>query len=194
MTMRVFTISTVVCISVASVLAAGQAATKLPKGPERFSANVQATQGASSAATILMVAIDRYPSDKERAPVAEALRTGGYPAFLVALRKSPTVGHIEIGDKKYNLRWASQRATPNGRSVVAVTDEPIYFLGGGRVEAKPKAGYEVGVVQFEVDDVGLGSGTIALAARVKPGGATGVVLDDYAEVPAKLVTVRKLLG
>ena len=32
---------------------------------------------------------------------------------------------------------------------------------------------------------------MAAAARVKQGGDAGVILDDYAETPIKLVTVRK---
>jgi len=39
--------------------------------------------------------------------------------------------------------------------------------------------------------VGLGTGTMAAAARVKPGGPTGVQVDDYGSEPLKLVTVRK---
>jgi hypothetical protein len=47
------------------------------------------------------------------------------------------------------------------------------------------------VILLEVDQVGLGNGTMAAAARVRPGGPTGVQIDDYAETPVKLVTVRK---
>ncbi len=70
-----------------------------------------------------------------------------------------------------------------------VTDRPIFFVGGGRAEPRPRAGYEVAVIQMEVDNVGLGSGTMAAAARVKPGDETGVQIDDYADEPIKLVTV-----
>ena len=40
-----------------------------------------------------------------------------------------------------------------------------------------------------VDGVGFGSGTMAGAARVRPGGEAGVQIDDYADAPIKLVTV-----
>jgi hypothetical protein len=66
-------------------------------------------------------------------------------------------------------------------------------VGGGSTDAKPRAGYEVAVIQIDVDSVGLGKGTMTAAARVKPGGETGVQIDDYADNPIKLVTVvRKL--
>jgi hypothetical protein len=74
-----------------------------------------------------------------------------------------------------------------------VTDQPVFFVGGGRVDAKPRAGYEVAVIEIQVDDVGLGNGSMAAAARVKPGGEAGVQIDDYADKPIKLVTVvRKI--
>jgi hypothetical protein len=45
-----------------------------------------------------------------------------------------------------------------------------------------------------VDDVGLGSGRMAAAARVKPGGETGVQIEDYADAPIKLTTVTRKLS
>jgi hypothetical protein len=59
------------------------------------------------------------------------------------------------------------------------------------VDAKPRAGYEVAVLLLDIDSIGLGTGSMAAAARVRPGGPTGVQIDDYAEKPVKLVTVRK---
>jgi hypothetical protein len=70
-----------------------------------------------------------------------------------------------------------------------VTDQPIFFVGGGAADAKPRAGYEVALIQLQVDSIGLGDGTMAAAARVRPGGESGVQVDDYADKPIKLVTV-----
>ena len=47
---------------------------------------------------------------------------------------------------------------------------------------------------MEVDDVGLGTGTMAAAARVKPGGDAGVQIDDYAEEPIKLIAVNRKMS
>ena len=60
-------------------------------------------------------------------------------------------------------------------------------------DAKPRAGYEVAVIEMTVDNVGLGKGTMTAAARVKPGGEAGVRIDDYAEKPIQLVTVSRKL-
>ena len=69
----------------------------------------------------------------------------------------------------------------------------MFFVGGGAADAKPRAGYEVAVIEMTVDTVGLGKGTMTAAARVKPGGTSGVQIDDYAEKPIQLVTVSKKL-
>ena len=106
------------------------------------------------------------------------------PVFRIA-----EVGTVSAGAQKWTIRYARERKTDKGRSIVVVTDKPIYFVGGGSVDAKPRAGYEVAVVQMDVDEVGLGSGSMAAAARVKPDGEGGVRIDDYAEQPIKLVSV-----
>jgi hypothetical protein len=162
--------------------------------PETFSANAQAKAGAGSVAATIQIHIQRYTPDFDRTAVETALKQGGYPAFVTALRKAPEVGSVTAGDQKFPIRWARELKTDKGRTIVVVTDKPMFFVGGGRTEAKPRAGYEVAVIQLLVDEIGLGTGTMAAAARVKPGGDTGVQIDDYADEPIKLVTVsRKIL-
>jgi len=175
-------------------LASGQAGQQVG-APETFTANLEALggQGGAAAATI-EVDIKRYTPEAERTAVEAALKSGGYPAFLTALRKASDVGAVTFADRKWTIRWARER--PSGkysRSIVVVTDQPIFFVGGGRIDAKPREGFEVAVLEFEVDNVGMGRGTMTAAARVKPGGETGVRVEDYAEKPIRLVTVvRKI--
>ena len=162
--------------------------------PETFSANAQAKAGAGSVAATIQIQIQRYTPDFDRTAVETALKQGGYPGFVTALRKAPEVGSVIVGDQKFPIRWAREQKTDKGRTIVVVTDKPVFFVGGGRTEAKPRAGYEVAVIQLMVDEIGLGTGSMAAAARVKPGGETGVQIDDYADEPIKLVTVsRKIL-
>ena len=121
----------------------------------------------------------------------EALRTGGYPGFLTALRKAPVVGYVEAGAKKFTVRWARVVPDGDGRTISIVTDGPIYFVGGGNPDAKSRAGYDLAVLQLKMDAAGIGEGTMAAAARVKPGGETGVIIDQYADQPIKLLSVRR---
>jgi hypothetical protein len=162
------------------------------KAPETFFAKAETRSGDSAVASVpLTVQIDRYTPDADRKRMEDALRTGGYPGFLAALRKAPVVGSVEIGARKFPVRWAKQAADGEGRVISVVTDTPIYFVGGGRPDAKPKAGYELAVLQLKMDSSGIGEGSMAAAARVKPGGTTGVQVDQYADQPIKLVSIRR---
>ena len=77
-------------------------------------------------------------------------------------------------------------------SLLFVTDKPVYFIGGGHsAGSKPRAGYEVAVVQIQLDEKGQGRGTMAAAARVKLDGDGAVLLDDYAEEPIALINLTR---
>jgi hypothetical protein len=162
-----------------------------PSAPEAFNCQLQARTSAAGAATTLRIQLDRYTPDRDRQIVTDAMTYGGYPGFLKAVREAPVVGHLEFGGRKFPLRWARQQPAGKGRAITVVTDHPVYFVGGGSVDAKPREGFEVAVVQFTVDEVGMGSGTMAAAARIKSDGKGGVLLEDYAEQPIKLTFVRR---
>jgi hypothetical protein len=160
--------------------------------PETFTANLHVAGGTTGAAAAsIEMQVRRYTPDADRTAVETALKTGGYTGFLTALRQAPDVGAVVIGAQKWAIRWAREQKTPKGRTITLVTDQPIFFVGGGKLDAKPRAGYEVAVIQFQIDDVGLGNGSMAAAARVKPGGDTGVQIDDYADKPIKMTTVTR---
>jgi hypothetical protein len=165
-----------------------------PTAPESFSTTAHVAGVAGAAAATITIKIDRYTPDADRDGVTEALKQGGYPAFLEALRKAPVVGSLTLAGQTFNIRWARQQLLTNARSIVLVTDTPVFFAGGGSVNAKPREGYDVALLQFRVDDSGIGSnGTMAAAARVKPGGTTGVQIDDYAEKPIELRSITKAI-
>jgi hypothetical protein len=169
-------------------LPAGQQ--KSAKGQELFNLTAHVSGTAGNAAAAMKLQLDSYIADGDRATIAQALKTGGYPAFLTALRKAPGLGQLTAGNRSYTVRWATQTPIKNGRSIVVVTDAPIFFVGGGDVDAKPREGYEVGVIRFDFDNAGVGDGTMAAAARVKPGGVTGVAVDDYGAQPIKVRVMK----
>jgi hypothetical protein len=160
-------------------------------GPETFAATAQLKAAAGTITAPIQIQIQRYTPDFDRTSVEKALKTGGYPAFLTALQKAPQVGSVAAGDQTFAIRWARQVKTDKGRTIVVVTDTPVFFIGGGRKDPKPREGYRVAVIQLLVDADGVGTGTMAAAARVKPGGETGVRIDDYAEAPVTLTGVTR---
>src|SRR4029453_6975783 len=112
--------------------------------PETFTANIQAlgAKGGAAAGTI-EIDIRRYTPDADRTAVETALKTGGYAAFLTALRKAPERGSVSMAEKKWAIRGA--REQPSGkydRRIVVVTDQPMFFVGGGAADGKPRRGTE----------------------------------------------------
>jgi hypothetical protein len=176
------------------MLAAALAAPQAPPaasqdGPETFDVVATAMAGANAKGTLtvpLTVQIDRYTPEYERTKMTDALKYTGYPGFLNALREAPQAGTLDVAGDKFIIRWARTVATATGRTVTLVTDQPVAFVGLGRRGAKPTAGYECAVLQLTLDKTGHGTGTMAAAARVKPGGETGVRIDNYADKPLTL--------
>lgn len=176
----------------APVWVAAQAARPTTGAPEVFSAMAQAKNASGAVSGTLEVRVTRYTPDFDRKTVEEALRLGGYPRFVTTLRNAPQVGELVLGGgAPYAIRYARERVEGGGRTIVVVTDKPVFFIGGGRETSKPRAGYEVAVVQIQLDGKGQGKGTIAAAARVRPDGDGGVLLDDYAEQPIALTNVTR---
>jgi hypothetical protein len=165
-----------------------------PTAPETFTSNANVAGGGGALAAVITIKVDRYSPDADREAVAAALKNGGYAAFLEALRKAPVVGTLTMAGQTFDIRWARQQLEDKFRTITLVTDKPVYFVGGGSTTAKPREGYDVAVLQFRMDDAGLGyQGKMAAAARVKPGGTAGVEIDDYAEKPIDLKTITRAI-
>jgi hypothetical protein len=160
--------------------------------PETFSATAHAKNATGAVSGTLDVRITRYTPDFDRKTVEEALRLGGYPRFLTALRGAPEVGQVVLGGgQPFAIRYARETIADAGRTIVVVTDKPVFFAGSGRADAKPREGFEVAVLRLELDKTGAGKGTMAAAARVRPDGDGGVLLDQYAETPLELTNVTR---
>jgi len=159
--------------------------------PESFRANGQITSAAGGAASGIDIRIERYTTDAEHAAMVAALKAGGNEGFIAELKKAPAIGAVKIGPRSVAVRWARAQPQSDSRRIVVVTGEPVFFAGAGAVDAKPTAGYDIAVLEFTVDSVGLGNGTMAPAARVKPGGPAGVDVEDYSGKRVTLVTVSR---
>jgi hypothetical protein len=185
------TLLILMCLALPTWLGA-QAAPATTGAPEVLSGTAQLKNATGAISGTFEVRLSRYSLDFDRNAVENALRLGGYPRFLPALRNAPEVGQLVLaGGEAHAIRYARERTEGGQRTIVLVTDRPVFFVGAGRADAKPRAGYEVGILQIQLDPSGRGTGTMAGAARVRPDGDGGVRLDDYAEEPISLVNVTR---
>lgn len=153
--------------------------------PKTLAASAEASVSYAKLTATFTIQVDRLMRDQDFTKVADALKYGGYPRFLPALRQLPVLGHLQIGDMKFDLKYARER--PADKHLVLVSDRPVYFFGGGTIDPKSKAGYELTILELNLDASGTGQGTMAAAARVKPSGDGGVIVDDYGVTPFRLM-------
>jgi len=188
--------STVALIMFTFLVPQKPGAVRRPTAPETFRAQAKAASDAGLAgAAYVDIHIDKYSPDAERDAMLATLKSGGYTALLDAIKKAPAIGTVKVGTETFVVRWArQQRSGENRRTISIVTDKPMLFVGGGQANAKPREGYDIAVVQFDMDDAGVGSGTMAAAAKIKPGGPNGFQIDDYADQPIKLVSISRSLS
>ena len=159
--------------------------------PETFHASAQMKGPLGMIGVTMDIHIDRYLSNPDRAGMLAALRSGGAESFSRALKSAPAAGYLEVGDRRWTIRWAHEEERDLGRVIVLATDEPVYFFETGG-HAKSRAGYTAAVIRLDVDVIGTGAGTMYAAAMVRPTeDGSGVKVDDYADQPLQLVMVTK---
>ena len=161
--------------------AAAQTGAPAKSTAESFSGTATVKNATGAASGTLVVRLRRLTPEFDRKSVETALKEGGYPRFLTAIRNAPEVGQVILaGGKPVAIRYARERTDDKGRVMVFVTDRPVYFVGGAQPTSAPRTGFEVAVIELRMTAAGAGTGSMAGAARVRPDGDGGVLLDDYA--------------
>ena len=155
--------------------------------PLALAVTAQAKNATTTVTSTFTIRVERLMTETTRATVTDALRYGGYQNFLPALRAAPVIGTIALDKREVQLRYAREQPDGKGTRLTLVADRPLFFFAAD--PAKTRAGYELTVVDLRLDEKGVGSGTMAGAARVKPAPGGAVILDDFAEAPVEL-TVR----
>jgi hypothetical protein len=140
----------------------------------------------------VVISITRWTSDAERTTVGTALKSGGTAALKKALDGMPDAGTIQVADRKTPLKYAYSQSLGAGRLVTVAAPQPIVYLGADAPEAKPKAGFDVALAVFQVDNAGKGTvGELAPAATVKMDANNAIVVQDYGAEVVRLTGISK---
>jgi hypothetical protein len=160
----------------------------LAYGDLTYPLNATLDARAKSAATTInssvTISVERLMEESRRVRATDGLKYNGYPGLMKVLRVLPPVGTISIAARQVEIRYAHEQAYKDGRRLVLVADQPLFFLAADL--SKARAGYELTIVELIVDGKGSVTGTMAGAARVKPGPDGVPILDDFAEIPVRL--------
>ena len=163
-----------------TLLAAMAAAPAAQPGPETFQATASVkTAGSAEASAPVTIVVTRKMPQEEADKLTKAFTSGGVAALRKALVGVAPTGSIQIGaGKPTPTRLTLERPAEQGRMLTVVSDSPLLFIGAGLPGAKPKDGFDFGIVDLIVDSKGSGSGTISPAAKVTVRQGAFVV-DEY---------------
>ena len=161
---------------------------------ETITANAHVAGSAGAVATRVTMQIDRYIRRRSATPSRTHSSTGATRDSSLRFEKRRSWGPSPSQARRSTSVGPGNSPSPPAARLCSLPTSRVHFVGGGSTKAKPREGYEVAVLQFRLDDSGLGfEGTMAAAARVKPGGPSGVQIDDYAEKPIQLQTINRAI-
>ena len=175
-------------VTASALLLAAAVVSAQPRG-ETFTADASAKRPDGSMASAKLTAVVQgFSTDVERDALIAAVGKGGTAARDL-LAGSKDVGSIQVGTTKTAVKYAYVRTTGTGRLITLVTAQPIHFVGGDLPDAKPKAGYDLGLVLLEVGSSGPGHGEVAPAAKVRVDAQKAIVSNDYGAEVVRLSNV-----
>jgi hypothetical protein len=152
--------------------------------PTTFTVEGKVKSGETTVSSTFTIRVESVMEERHRVRATDALRYGGYPKFYEALRALPVVGTITFTDRKVEIRYARELNADGKRRLTLVADTPLFFLGGD--SSRTRQGFNLTVVDLEIDAAGNITGLMAGAARVRPSPPDGVMLDDFAIAPVTL--------
>jgi hypothetical protein len=158
-------------------------------GPEDFSAIAIANNNLGSGAGRVLIHIERWSSEAERATLVNTLLQKGPDALLDVLRDTRSVGTIRTPDSLgYDLHYAYQSPTDEGgRRIVIATDRPIGFWEAWTTTRLTD--YPFTVIQMEIGRDGKGKGTMSVATKISARNKV-IELESFATSPVMLTEIE----
>jgi len=158
--------------------------------PLTFKATASVKAPGKSAAVPTTIQIDKFVSDADRDKVVAAVK-GASGEAQKTLAAMPDIGYIAVGERKTPIKYAYARSTGGGRLITVVSSTPIYFIGGAEKNAKPKAGYDLGLALMVLDGNDTGDGELAPAVKLKVDDKGAIVTEDYGSEVVRLTKITK---
>ena len=157
-------------------------------GAETFMATMTVTTaGKMSVTAPVTITIDRKMPKAEADKLVTAFRSDGVTGIRRALAGVPPTGSIKLGNSEPVMaRFTVERTSDKGRLLTIVCDRPILYLGAGLPDAMPKEGYDLALLDFEVDKAGNGAGVFAPAAKLSVTKDGRLMVQDYGGEPIRL--------
>jgi hypothetical protein len=164
-------------------------AAQTPAQKEEFSATAIMNDEVGTGVGRVVIQVNRWSTDAERARLVDTLVKRGSKALLETLQDNRPVGTIRTPDSlAYDLRYAHQ--TPGedgGRRIVIATDRPIGFWETWNHERTTD--YPFTVIQMQLGPDGRGKGTLSYAAKIRAHGNV-IELENFSIAPMMLTNIE----
>jgi len=159
---------------------------------ETYTAIAKAQGKVGAGIADLTVTASHFATDAERDALLAAVKQGGTAAARTLLRTKPDAGKLQLGSRPAGtIKYVYARNTAGGRLLTIITAEPVVLLGSGLPDAKPGAGYDLGLVLLDLPASGQGKGEMVPAAKVKIDAQGAIVTEDYSGETVQLTQVTK---
>ena len=145
--------------------------------------------GGAELSTPVTIVIDRFSTDAQRDELLAVLKQRGTAGVRELLLLWKAIGTVRVGATNTAIKYAYSRTTAGGRLITAVTGLPIVFIGAGLPGAKPKTGFDLGLVLLDIAAAGPGRGEIAPAAKIRLNEQGAIVTEDYGVEAVQLSNV-----
>ena len=121
--------------------------------PETFMSQAQVIGSAlGAAAAPIKIVIQRYTPEAERRAIEAALGDRRVSCFPTCTSRSrPTSDTSSTARRSSPSDTHAKPRRDKGRRIDVVTDRPIFFVGGGAPDARPRESFDVAVLRMEVD-------------------------------------------
>jgi hypothetical protein len=142
-------------------------------------------------AGIVLIDIDRWSSEEERAKLLAALVQGGQQALLDALQRTPRVGTIRTPDKlSWDLHYAHEvPGEDGGRRIYLATVRRIAFWEAAYNTRSLQ--YPFTLIELRLAKNGKGEGKMSYATKiVATADGKHIELEDYTTQPVLLEEVK----
>jgi hypothetical protein len=120
--------------------------------------------------------------------LASLVKVGGQGTLVAVMQKSVN-GRIVFGAVEFPLNLIAVKATEGKTRYVIVTARPFGGTEASSGQALPD--YPFGVMTFELDDRGMGQGTVFLAASIAVADDGSIVVESSSETPGRIVEARR---
>ena len=137
----------------------------------------------------LEISLERYTTVAERETMEAAFGKRGQEGLLSALQKAPRVGQFRVpGNLSWDIKYAfHQMGRDNRKRIYLITDRNVSFA---EAATRPRSmDYPFTVIEMRVDDSGIGTGQVMVAAAVGFE-RSGLVIEEFLDRPITLTKVR----